>query len=134
MDITVTRQNARIPITVIHLDGDLDSSTAGVFQQKAEELIQGGVQYILVDFSKAPFVSSAGFRVLHEIFNQLRGLHPDSNLSEEEVRKGISAGTYTSPHLKLLNMSAETRKTFEMAGFDMYIEAYTDLNKAIASF
>ena len=98
------------------------------------ELIKGGAQYILVDLSHAPYVSSAGFRALHQIFNDLRARNPSSNLSEEEVKKGISAGTYKSPHLKLLNLSKETKTTFEMSGFDMFIETYDDRKKAIASF
>ena len=134
MEIKVSTESARVPVTVLHVDGNIDSSTYQLFQAKAEELIKGGAHYILVDLSHAPYVSSAGFRVLHQLFNQLRSLHPSSNLSEEEVKKGISAGTYKSPHLKLLNLSKETRTTFEMSGFDMFIETYDDRKKAIASF
>lgn len=134
MEIKVSTESARVPVTVVHVDGNIDSSTYQLFQAKAEELIKGGAHYILVDLSHAPYVSSAGFRVLHQLFNQLRSLHPSSNLSEEEVKKGISAGTYKSPHLKLLNLSKETRTTFEMSGFDMFIETYDDRKKAIASF
>jgi len=134
MEIKVSTENGRVPVTVLHVDGNIDSSTYQTFQSKVNELIKGGAQYILVDLSHAPYVSSAGFRSLHQIFNELRALHPSSNLSEEEVKKGISAGTYKSPHLKLLNLSKETRTTFEMSGFDMFIETYVDRKKAIASF
>lgn len=134
MEIKVSTESARVPVTVIHVDGNIDSSNYQQFQAKAEELIKGGAHYILMDLSHAPYVSSAGFRVLHQLFNQLRSLHPSSNLSEEEVKKGISAGTYKSPHLKLLNLSKETRTTFEMSGFDMFIETFDDRKQAIASF
>lgn len=134
MEIKVSTENARVPVTVLHVDGNIDASTYQQFQAKTEELIQGGAHYLLVDLSHAPYVSSAGFRVLHQLFNQLRTLHPASNLSEEEVRKGISAGTYKSPHLKLLNLSKETKTTFEMSGFDMFIETFEDKKTAIASF
>lgn len=134
MEITVSTENARVPVTVIHVDGNIDASTYQRFQSKAEELIKGGAQHILVDLSHAPYVSSAGFRALHQIFNQLRTLKPDSSLSEEEMKKGISAGTYKSPHLKLLNLSKETKTIFEMSGFDMFIETYDDKKTAIDSF
>jgi anti-anti-sigma factor len=134
MEIKVSTENARVPVTVLHVDGNIDASTYQQFQAKAEELIKGGAHYFLVDLSHAPYVSSAGFRVLHQLFNQLRTLHPSSNLSEEEVRQGISAGTYKSPHLKLLNLSKETKTTFEMSGFDMFIETFDDRQVAIASF
>ena len=134
MEIKVTTENASVPITVMHVDGNIDSSTYQAFQAKADELIKGGARYILVDLAHAPFVSSAGLRAFNNIFNQLRSLHPDANLSEEDLRKGISAGTYKSPHLKLLNMSETTRIAFDNAGFDMYIETFKDLKKALASF
>ncbi|HEX9837856.1 MAG TPA: STAS domain-containing protein [Anaerolineales bacterium] len=134
MEIKVSTENGRVPVTVLHVDGNIDSATYQVFQSKVNELIKDGAQYILVDLAHAPYVSSAGFRALHQIFNDLRARHPSSNLSEEEVKKGISAGTYKSPHLKLLNLSKETQTTFEMSGFDMFIETYDDRKKAIASF
>ena len=134
MEIKVSTENARVPVTVMHIDGNIDSSTYESFKSRADELIQGGARYVLVDLSHVPFVSSAGLRALHSIFNTLRSLQPDSNLSNEQVKKGISDGTYKSPHLKLLNLSKETQTAFELSGFDMFIETYTDRQTAIASF
>lgn len=134
MEIKMSTQNARVPVTIMHVDGNLDSSTYQAFQAKADEAIKDGARYILVDLSHTPFISSAGLRAINNIFNQLRSQYPDANLSEEDVKKGISAGTYKSPHLKLLNLSNEARTAFEMSGFDMFIETYTDLQTAVASF
>jgi anti-anti-sigma factor len=134
MEIKVSTEQARVPITVMHIDGNIDSSTYQNFKTRADELIEGGARYILVDLSHAPFVSSAGLRALHSIFNTLRSLQPDSNLSDDQVKKGISDGTYKSPHLKLLNLSKETQTAFELSGFDMFIETYTDRQAAIGSF
>ncbi len=134
MEIKTFTENGRVLVTVIHVDGNIDSSTYETFQSKANELIKNGARHILVDLAHVPFVSSAGLRALHQLFNQLRSLHPDSNLSDDDMKKGISAGTYKSPHLKLLNLSKEARTSFEMSGFDMYIETFTDMKTAIASF
>jgi anti-anti-sigma factor len=134
MEIKVSKESARVPVTVLHVDGNIDSSTYDKFQATAKQLIDEGARYILVDLSHVPFVSSAGLRALHAIFNELRSRHPEANLTDEQMRKGISAGTYKSPHLKLLNLSPETRTAFETSGFDMYIETYTDMKTAVASF
>ena len=134
MEIKVSNENGRVPVTVIHIDGNLDSATYQSFQTKADELIKDGTRFMLVDLSHTPYISSAGFRALHEIFNQLRKIHPDENLGDAEMRKGINAGTYKSPHLKLLNISQAARTVFEMGGFDLYIETFNDLRQAIASF
>lgn len=134
MEITTSIENGRVPVTIIHVKGNLDSYTANIFQAEADKLMADGARHILVDLTDVPFVSSAGFRALNAIFNQLRSFSPDANLSTEDVLKGVSAGTYSSPHLKLLNLSKEARHAFEMAGFDMYIEAFTDHKTAVAAF
>jgi len=134
MEIKVSTELARVPVTVMHVDGNIDSSTHERFKARADELIQGGARYILVDLSHANFVSSAGLRALHGIFNTLRSLQPDSNLTAEQVKRGISDGTYKSPHLKLLNPSTETQTAFKLSGFDMFIETYSDRQAALAAF
>lgn len=134
MDIKVSVENGSVPVTVMHVDGNIDASSYEKFQSKADELIAGGARHILVDLSHAPFVSSAGLRALHSIFNKLRSRDTANPSSDEEVRKSISAGTYKSPHLKLLNLSKETKTTFELSGFDMFIETFDDHDVALASF
>jgi len=132
MEIKISTENGRVPVSVLHVDGNIDSSSYQAFQARAEELIKAGARHLLVDLSHAPFVSSAGLRALHGLFTQLRELSPD--VSEADMRKGINAGTYKSPHLKLLNPSKEARVTLNTAGFDMYIEIYDDMKTAVASF
>ena len=134
MEIKVSTESGRVPVTILHVDGNIDSSTYEQFQATAKRLIDEGARYILVDLSHAPFVSSAGLRALHTVFNDLRTRNPQSRISDEQMKKGISAGTYKSPHLKLLNLSPETKSAFTTSGFDMYIDTFTDRNAAIASF
>ncbi len=134
MEIKTFTEKGQVLVTVMHVDGNIDSSTYNIFQAKADELIDNGAHYILVDLEHTPYVSSAGMRALQHIYEKLRALHPDSDVSDEEVKKGVSAGTYKSPRLKLLNPSKEAANTFEMSGFDMYIESFTDKATAIASF
>ena len=134
MEIKVSTESGRVPVTVLHVDGNIDSSTYDQFQSTARKLVDEGARYILVDLSHAPFVSSAGLRALHTLFNELRTRNPEANLSDDQMKREISAGTYKSPHLKLLNLSPETKSAFETSGFDMYIDTFTDKNTAIASF
>jgi hypothetical protein len=132
MDIGISRENGRVPVVVMHVNGSLDSSTYEAFEQKAEELMAGGARHLLIDLGRAPFVSSAGLRALNAIFNRLRELSPDG--TDEDMRRGITAGTYKSPHLKLLNPSESSRVALETSGFSMFIDDFSDLKKAIASF
>ena len=134
MEIKVSTENGRVPVTVLHIDGSVDAATQEEFAARAQEIIREGARYILLDLSRTSYISSAGLRALNVIFNNLRSLHPDANLSEEELKKGIAAGTYKSPHLKMLNPSGEIRKLLNATGLDMYIETFTDMKSAVASF
>jgi hypothetical protein len=55
-------------------------------------------------------------------------------MSEEEVLKAVNDGKYKSPYLKILNLSPQSKVAFETAGFDMFLETYTDLKTAVDSF
>lgn len=132
MQIKVSTENRRVPVTVMEVTGNVDSSTHMAFQAKAEELIKGGARHILVDLTQVPYMSSAGLRALSAILNQLRAVNTD--ISQEEMLKRINEGTYKSPHLKLLNLSEATKTGFETAGFDMFLETFTDYQKALSSF
>jgi anti-anti-sigma factor len=134
MEVKVFIENGRVPVTVMHVDGNIDASTAERFESSANEAIKNGARHILVDLSHTKFISSAGLRALHNIFNHLRSLDTNTGMSEEEMKAKIKAGTYKSPHLKLLNLSDEAKTGFEMAGFDMFIETFTDMKTAVASF
>ena len=134
MDVKTYTEKGDVVVTVMHVDGNIDSSTYEAFQSKADELIDNGAHFVLVDLSHVDFVSSAGMRALQHIYDRLRSLHLVSDLSDEDVKKGIREGTYKSPFLKLLNPSTETVGTLELTGFTMYIDIFTDKDKAIASF
>ncbi|MCQ3936623.1 MAG: hypothetical protein DPW18_06205 [Chloroflexi bacterium] len=132
MEITTALEQGRVPVTVVQVSGNLDSNSYHAFQSQVEELIAKGAHHILVDLTNAPFLSSAGLRALQTIFTRLRTENQD--ISEEEMHKGISAGTYKSPHLKILNLSEQAATAFKTAGFDMFIDTYTDRKLAISSF
>lgn len=134
MEIKVSTENGNVPITIIHVDGNLDSSNYDLFQTKAEEVIKGGARYILIDLAHSPYVSSGGLRAIHHIFKELNAIHPDATLNEEDIKKGVYDGTYKSPYLKLVNLSTESKFVFKATGFDMYLESYDDIKKAISSF
>ncbi|MBI3161691.1 MAG: STAS domain-containing protein [Chloroflexi bacterium] len=132
MEIITSVEQARIPVTVMRVRGKIDSSTFQAFQSKAEELIGSGARHLLVDLADAPFISSAGLRAIHNIFNQLRAIHKDMN--DDDLRKSMSAGAYKSPYLKACGLSPEVREVFTLGGFDIYIESHEDTGSALASF
>jgi hypothetical protein len=132
MDITVLYENGRVPVTVFCITGELSAATSEQLEKRAQDAVRDGTRNLLLDLGEVPFVSSSGLRAMHGIFMLLRSDYPGE--SDEVVRKGIVAGTFKSPHLKLLNPSQDVHRTLEMAGYDMFLEIYSDRNEALASF
>ena len=132
MEIKTSIVNRRVPVYVVSVSGKADSSTREAFLAKADEVINNGAQYVLADLSDVSYISSAGLFVIHHLYTRLRDKSP--YLSEEETQKRMSAGTYKSPYLKLLNLSKQAQEAFKLGGFYIYIETFTDFETAVASF
>lgn len=130
MDITVSQEKGRVPVTVFHLKGDLNASSSDGFQTKAKESIDAGAHNVVVDLGGVGYMSSAGMRTLNQLFNWLTS----SAAEEEAIKKGITSGKMKSPHLKLLNPSPRVLDALRLAGFDMFLEIHHDLKKAVDSF
>ena len=132
MEITVSQEQGRVLITVLRIKGEINTNTAGEFQAEARKAYDDGAREMLIDLSGVSYITSAGLRVLHEIFSLLRSDSPEE--SDEAVRKGLTDGTFKSPHLKLLSPDKNVTQVLSMAGFDMFLEIYDNRKKAVASF
>ena len=132
MDITVSQEQGRVPVTVLHIAGKTDSASANEFEKKAMDVIDGGARHLVLDLSKIPYMSSAGLRVLQELFNKLREV--STGESDKEMYRQINDGSFKSPYLKLLNPTKEVMEVLKMSGFDMLVSIEHDLKAAVASF
>jgi anti-anti-sigma factor len=122
MDITTSKVQARVAVTILNIRGEVDSSTYQEFSSAMRQAIEGGDEYLLLDLSQVTFLSSAGIRSLNEVSLFLRKRYP------QEVQGS------RSNHLKLLNPTDRVFDVLKMSGADMFFETYTNLEKAVASF
>jgi anti-anti-sigma factor len=132
MDIEVSQEQGRRPITVFRIRGEINITTYEQLEQKAREAFNGGMRDLLLDLTEVTYISSAGVRALNSIFKLLRSDSPEE--SDEAMRRGINDGTFKSPHLKLLNPSPRVMEVLRIAGVDLLLEVHQDLDAAIASF
>jgi len=132
MNIKVSHEMGRVPISVLSIIGDIDSSNYEQLDRIAFREIEDGARYVLIDLSGVRLISSAALRTITKIFQKLRSLSMDG--SDEEMHKKINAGIYTSPYLKLYKPAKVVAETMKIAGLDMILEIHTDLKAAIASF
>ncbi len=132
MELTVSQEQGRVPVTVIHVKGEVTTDTHDALQTQAKQAIQAGARYIVLDLSHVPYVSSYGIRAISQIFTWLRDVSKDE--SEEVVNKGMKDGTFKSSHLKLVNPTPRVLTILTTTGIDMFLEIHKDLKQAIASF
>jgi anti-anti-sigma factor len=132
MEIMVSHQPGRVPVTVFHIKGDINTETSEQLQTQAQQAIQSGTRNLLLDLTQVSSVSSYGIRTISQLFTWLRDGSRGENA--EAVNKGIRDGTFKSPHLKLIAPSRNVLRVLTTAGIDMFLEIHDDLKQAIASF
>src|SRR5215211_1680258 len=130
MDITVSEQQARVPVTILQVSGAITDNQE--LERQAREVFERGGRDLLLDLSAVPYIATSGLRALHAIYLLLRSDAPEE--SDAAVKAGIAAGTYMSPHLKLLNPSAHVLEALKAAGYDMFLEIHSNQKQALESF
>ncbi|HUS94069.1 MAG TPA: STAS domain-containing protein [Patescibacteria group bacterium] len=130
MEISVSQENARVPVTIFQLNGELSGEEP--LSGLAKDAYDDGTRYLLLDLSKVPYISSSGLRAIHQVYYLFRGQVSDE--SEQEVRQGIISGNYKSPNLKLLKPSKNALKALSVSGYDMFLEIHNKKSDALASF
>jgi anti-anti-sigma factor len=133
LKITVSQQQARVPVTVFHIEGDvINANSYRQLEEQARIAFDAGTRNLLLDLTQVRYISSAGLRAIHSIFMMLRSDSPTE--SDENMKQGLRDGTFKSPHFKLLNPSSTVLETLRAMGFDMFLEIHRNLKDALASF
>ena len=136
MDISISRKQGNVPVTVLKLDGELDGQNYQDLIAKAQELYNAGARDFLLDLSDLTYISSAGLVALHSVALLTKGEQlPDISQGWSTLRsmgKTSTAGVQT--HLKLLGPREEVRNVLDMVGFTNVFEIYNDLEEAVKSF
>ena len=130
MDVTVSQAQGRVPVTIFRIAGAITDNQD--LEARAQAAYDGGARNILLDLTDVPYMATAGLRALHAIYTLLRADTPEE--SDEVTRAGIAAGTFVSPHLKLLKPTPNVQQVLKAAGYDMFLQIHRDLGQAIASF
>ena len=100
-------------ITVINLDGVIDTVSSVKLRSLLEELIGGGISKLVVDMSKVEYVSSSGWGVFASRIDEIRGLGGD---------------------MKIFGMDPEVDGIFHLLGFDAIMRSFSILTEAIGDF
>jgi anti-anti-sigma regulatory factor len=136
MDITVSQIQGSVPVTVLQPHGDLDASNYQDLIANAQQAYDDGARDLLLDLSDTPYMSSSGLVALQSIAAMLRGekpLEPEAGWGAyHAIHRDREGGV--QEHLKLLSPQPRVDQVLEMVGFKRFVEVYTDLDAAVASF
>jgi anti-sigma B factor antagonist len=110
MFVTVQQRDA---VSVVVIDGNIDSMTAPRLSDKLNEQVQEGQAKLVADFGTVGYISSAGLRALLATLKQARQEGGD---------------------LRLAAVSPLVYKVFEMSGFTGILKFYDGVEEAVESF
>lgn len=129
MQVTVSQEQARVPVTVLRVKGNIDSSTYEQFEASAKQAVQSGAKDLVIDLTDAPYMSSAGIRVLLSLFNQLH------NVKEiQTAEQTVLSSNFKSPHLKLAGVAPHVLDVLKTSGIDEFLNIYKTSKDALAAF
>jgi len=100
-------------IQVVHVIGKIDSTSAEAFRQGIEKIIANGNRQLLFDFSRVPYINSAGLRVVLVTVKILK--EPGDRCA-------------------FCGLSAEVLGVFEVAGFTRILQFYPSVIDATSSW
>ncbi|NTW50681.1 MAG: STAS domain-containing protein [Chlorobiales bacterium] len=99
--------------SVIDLSGDLDAHTAGQLERTIQDLLNKDNFRIVVNFSKLNYISSAGLGVFMGFIDDVRSNGGD---------------------IKFSNMPGKIFQVFDLLGFPLLYEIFTDEKEALEKF
>src|SRR3990170_6987498 len=126
MEITISQEQARIPVTVFQVEGRINMGNADNLIKQAEQSYADGTRDLVVDLSQVASMTSAGLRAILSILKLFT-----FGSSQGGSGAGVSG---KSTHFKLVGPTKYVEMVLNTAGFDRYIEIYPEVPAALASF
>ncbi|GFK92511.1 Putative anti-sigma factor antagonist BtrV [Fundidesulfovibrio magnetotacticus] len=110
MELIVTTTG---PVTVLKIDGRLDSGSSKELEDKVMGVVTGGATKVVMDFGGVDYINSSGLRVLLMAFQHLK-------------RGGGM--------LHLCDIKDYMREVFEISGYNELFPIFPDQAQAVAGF
>ena len=131
MEISISIEQAKEPIAIMKLEGDINASNFMDVVDKAEELYNNPARNLIIDLSGVTNITSAGQVAIHKIALIYSGVPQDV---EAEENPDFTHSSSARKYVKLLNPQPEVDKALEKAGLKFFFKVFTDLESAIQSF
>jgi anti-anti-sigma regulatory factor len=136
MQISFSKQEGRVSVTIMKLAGNLDASNYAEMIARAQDMYDDGARNLLVDLSGVPYVSSAGLMSLHSVALIFSGYSMKAKETGRPAFRSINAQNAKTvrEHVKLLNPQHDVDQVLDVVGLKQFLDIYTDLETAVQSF
>jgi anti-anti-sigma regulatory factor len=136
VNITVESVQAAVPVTILRLEGDLDSRSFEQLIDVGRAAVTGGARNILIDLREVPYMGSSGLVALHSIALLLAGSEPPDPESgwsaHHAMARSVEAGM--QEQLRLLGPVPAVSRVLERTGMTRFIAVDEDEAAALAAF
>ena len=131
MEINISIEQAKEPIAVMHINGNLDASNFVEVVTKAQEIYKNPARNLIIDLSEVPYISSAGLVAIHKIALLYSGVAQEV---EENTRPDFTHSSTARKHVKLLSPQPAVDQILDTAGMKLFFKVFNDLDSALKSF
>ena len=131
MEIDVEIHQAKEPIAIMRLKGEINASNFMLVSDKARELYQNPARNLVIDLGEVTSISSTGMAALHNIALLYSGM---PQTVQQGANPDFTHSSNARKHVKLLNPQPEVDKSLETSGMKLFFKVFKDLDSAIASF
>jgi anti-anti-sigma regulatory factor len=136
MQISFSKQQGRVLVTIMQLTGELDASNYTDVINKAQEIYDEGVRDLLIDLEKVPYISSAGLMSLHTVVLIFAGQSLQSKETGRPSFRSINpqSDSIGLQHVKLLSPQPTVEQVLDVVGLKQFLDIHSDLETAVQSF
>ena len=137
MQTTVERVEARVPVTVMTLSGELDASNYLRLVDDVRPVYAGGTRDLLLDLADLSFISSSGLVSLYSILKVMQGEEPpdpEYGWSALHSMERDAEDGKTQEVVRLCGMQPAVAEVLQRTGIDAMFPSYPDREAALAAF
>jgi anti-anti-sigma regulatory factor len=141
MTITVSAIALPLPVTILHLQGSLDSSNHQILVDEAHRQKDLGSRRLVFDLRQLTFISSAGLSALHKVALDFRDETRPADCQTWSAYRWAAFRSMKDQVTKIRNVnvrlsspSQRVWEVLEMIRFTDFFRVYPTLQQAVASF
>ena len=135
LQTTVDHVEARVPVTVVGLNGELDASTYEHLIGDVRGLYAGGTRKLVLDLSGLTYMASSGLIALHSIVQVMHGEEPPDIEGGWSAFHALGNAVESGGQEDVLLAGEQpgVTRVLQRTGLDQLFSSYPDRASAIAA-